>query len=57
MKTVSNVQENCSDIYSDAKSINEERTAKEEAVYDDFADDDFSEIKKEEEVKEDTEAK
>ena len=55
MKTVSTVQENCSDIYSDAKSINEERAAKEEAVYEDFADD-FSEIKNEEEVKEETEA-
>lgn len=57
MKTVSNVQENCSDIYSDAKSINEERAAKEEAVYDDdFAEDDFSEINKEAEEKEETEA-
>lgn len=44
MKTVSTVQENCSDIYSDAKNINEERAAKEEEVYEDFADD-FSEVK------------
>ncbi len=55
MKTVSMVQENCSDIYSDAKSINEDRAAKEEAVYEDFADD-FSEVKNEEEVKEETKA-
>ena len=55
MKTVSTVQENCSDIYSDAKSINEDRAAKEEAVYEDFADD-FSEVKNEEEVKEETKA-
>ena len=52
MKTVSTVQENCSDIYSDAKNINEERAAKEEAVYDDFADD-FSETKSEEKKEED----
>ena len=55
MKTVSTVQENCSDIYSDAKSINEDRAAKEEAVYEDFADD-FSEVKNEEKVKEETKA-
>ena len=55
MKTVSTVSENCSDIYSDAKSINEDRAAKEEAVYEDFADD-FSEVKNEEEVKEETKA-
>ena len=55
MKTVSKVQENCSDIYSDAKSINEDRAAKEEAVYEDFADD-FSEVKNEEKVKEETKA-
>ena len=55
MKTVSTVQENCSDIYSDAKSINEDRAAKEETVYEDFADD-FSEVKNEEEVKEETKA-
>lgn len=48
MKTVSTVQENCSDIYSDAKNINEERAAKEEEVYEDFADD-FSEVKGESE--------
>ena len=55
MKTVSTVQENCSDIYSDAKSINEDRAAKEEAVYEDFADD-FSEVKNEEKVEEETKA-
>lgn len=55
MKTVSTVSENCSDIYSDAKSINEDRAAKEEEVYEDFADD-FSEVKNEEEVKEETKA-
>ena len=55
MKTVSMVQENCSDIYSDAKSINEDRAAKEEAVYEDFADD-FSEVKNEEKLKEETKA-
>ena len=55
MKTVSTVQENCSDIYSDAKSINEDRAAKEEAVYEDFADD-FSEVKNEEKVKEENKA-
>ncbi len=48
MKTVSTVQENCSDIYSDAKNINEERAAKEEEVYEDFADD-FSEVKEDSE--------
>lgn len=48
MKTVSTVQENCSDIYSDAKNINEERAAKEEEVFEDFADD-FSEVKEENE--------
>ena len=56
MKTVSNLQENCSDIYSDAKSINEDRAAKEEAVYEDFADD-FSEIKGEEKEEEKEETK
>lgn len=55
MKTVSTVSENCSDIYADAKSINEDRAAKEEAVYDEFTDD-FSETKNEEEVKEETKA-
>lgn len=55
MKTVSTVSENCSDIYADAKSINEDRAAKEEAVYDEFTDD-FSDIKNEEEVKEETKA-
>ena len=52
MKTVSTVSENCNDIYSDAKSINEDRAAKEEAVYEDFADD-FSELKSEENKEED----
>ena len=46
MKTVSTVQENCSDIYADAKNINEERAAKEEEVFEDFTDD-FSEVKEE----------
>ena len=55
METVTRTRENCSDIYSDAKSINEDRAAKEEAVYEDFADD-FSEVKNEEEVKEETKA-
>ena len=34
MKTVTTVQENCGDIYADAKVINEEREAAEEAVED-----------------------
>ena len=33
METVDTVQENCSDILSDAKAINEARTAKEEAAF------------------------
>lgn len=32
MKTVSTVQENAEDIYADAKAINEERAAQEEAA-------------------------
>lgn len=32
MKTVSTVQENCEDIYADAKDINEDRAQKEEAA-------------------------
>lgn len=32
MKTVTKVQENCEDIYADAKQINEERAAAEEFV-------------------------
>ena len=32
MKTVSAVQENCGDIYADAKAINEDRAAKEAAA-------------------------
>ena len=34
MKTVTTVQENAGDIYADAKVINEEREAAEEAVED-----------------------
>ena len=34
MKTVSTVQENAEDIYADAKQINEDRAAAEEAVED-----------------------
>lgn len=34
MKTVTNVQENASDIYAEAKQINEDRAAKEEEVFD-----------------------
>lgn len=32
MKTVASLKENCEDIYEDAKDINEERYAKEEAA-------------------------
>lgn len=35
MKTATTLQENCSDIYAEAKQINEERAAK-EAVFDDM---------------------
>ncbi len=35
MKTATTLQENVEDIYSDAKSINEERAAQEEAEYED----------------------
>ena len=35
MKTVTTVQENAGDIYEDAKTINEERAAKEAAVVED----------------------
>lgn len=38
MKTVSVVQENAEDIYADAKAINEERAAQEEAAEFDNAD-------------------
>ena len=39
MKTVSTVQENAEDIYADAKAINEERAAAEEAAEFDSLDD------------------
>lgn len=35
MKTATTLQENVEDIYSDAKSINEERAAAEEAEFED----------------------
>ena len=41
MKTVSNIQENATDIYEEAKQINEERAA-EECLYEDEFDDDVT---------------
>ena len=38
MKTVSTIQENANDIYEDAKAINEERAAAEEAFEDTSSD-------------------
>lgn len=39
MKTVNTMQENCEDIYADAKNINEERAIKSEAeTYEDTSD-------------------
>lgn len=37
------LQENCEDIYADAKQINAERAAMEEAEYEDLASEDFEE--------------
>lgn len=37
LNKVSVLQENCEDIYADAKQINEERDAAQEAVYEDTA--------------------
>lgn len=48
MKTISNIQENAEDIYAEAREINEERAAKEEAVTDQAeATEDFVEEKAE----------
>lgn len=44
MKTVTAVQENCEDIYADAKQINEEREQSEE-IYEDLEASDFEEVK------------
>jgi exonuclease I len=43
MKTVTTIQENAEDIYEDAKEINEERAAEEEAYEDIFEDEDDEE--------------
>lgn len=44
MKTVTTVQENCEDIYADAKQMNEEREQNEE-IFEDLESSDFEEIK------------
>lgn len=44
MDTVSKVQENCGDIYADAKAINEDRQNKEDASVIADADDDGAEV-------------
>jgi hypothetical protein len=43
MKTVTTIQENAEDIYEDAKGINEERAAAEEAYEDCFDEEDTEE--------------
>ena len=47
MKTVSTVQENAEDIYADAKAINEERAAAEEAAEFDSLDEETEETSNE----------
>ena len=49
MKTATTLQENVEDIYSDAKSINEERKEQEEAEYEDIV---LTEDEEEEEASE-----
>ena len=48
MKQVENVQENCSDILNDAKTINEARAAEEEAKFTDEAETETKEEPQEE---------
>jgi exonuclease I len=48
MKTVTTIQENAEDIYEDAKEINEERAAEEEAYEDIFEDEEEEEAPSEE---------
>ena len=38
MKTATSLQENCGDILADAKEINEQRNAEDDAVIEDAAD-------------------
>ena len=55
MKTATNLQENAEDIFAEAKEINEERAAVEEAVEDTVAEDAFKETAEEtEEATEET---
>ena len=46
MKTATTLQENCDDILADAKEINEQRAAEDDAVLEDTAEDKFSLLQK-----------